>query len=329
MDLSVFQFDSDLSFAVFFLNADGTVYGRYGTRSDLRQAEREVSLTGLAKAMRAALALHGDYPANKAKLAGKTGPKPPHKVLTDYPWVRSWSRTRDKKLCMTCHVVCAAERMTLRTAGKPLPPKQILVWPMPNVVGLTLDPNHKARVAGVAADSPAGKAGFRVGDEIVTLEGQAILSIADVQWALHHAAKTAALKAEVRRGDGKANLTLRLPDGWRDKTDISWRPSTGMLRFMVLGGMRTSDMTASQRKIAGLDNRQMALRVLPPVQPVTRAFKAGFRPGDIIVSFGAHRSRMSEVQLLVQVLQTAAPKGPVPVTVLRRGQRVALKLPSE
>ena len=34
MDLTLFQFDYDLTFAAFFLNADRTIYGRYGSRSD-------------------------------------------------------------------------------------------------------------------------------------------------------------------------------------------------------------------------------------------------------------------------------------------------------
>ncbi len=33
LDLSLFQFDTDQSFAVFMLNADRTIYGRFGTRS--------------------------------------------------------------------------------------------------------------------------------------------------------------------------------------------------------------------------------------------------------------------------------------------------------
>ena len=33
MDLTLFQFDYDLTFAAFFMNADRTIYGRYGSRS--------------------------------------------------------------------------------------------------------------------------------------------------------------------------------------------------------------------------------------------------------------------------------------------------------
>ena len=62
LDLSLFQYDTDQSFAVFLLNADGTVYGRYGTRSHRTEWQGDVSVEGMAKAMEGALALHKNYP---------------------------------------------------------------------------------------------------------------------------------------------------------------------------------------------------------------------------------------------------------------------------
>src|SRR5262249_30726926 len=70
MDPSHFQFDFDLSFAVFFLNPDLTIYGRYGTRSD-RPEEEDISLEGLRKAMAQALVMHRNFAAIKSSLAGK------------------------------------------------------------------------------------------------------------------------------------------------------------------------------------------------------------------------------------------------------------------
>src|SRR5437764_12458207 len=69
LDLSLFQFDTDQSFAVFLMNADGTIYGRFGTRSDQRHWTDDVSIDGLAKAPDGALALHTDYTANHEALA--------------------------------------------------------------------------------------------------------------------------------------------------------------------------------------------------------------------------------------------------------------------
>src|SRR6478672_12515785 len=85
LDLSVFQFDTDQSFAVFMLNADGTIYGRFGTRSDQSYWADDVSIEGLGKALEGALALHQHYPANKAELAGKRGPAPDFSAPEKFP----------------------------------------------------------------------------------------------------------------------------------------------------------------------------------------------------------------------------------------------------
>ena len=68
MDLSLFQFDYDLTFAAFFMNADKTIYGRYGSRSEMKDAAKDISIDGFRKALAAALEIHKNYPANKASL---------------------------------------------------------------------------------------------------------------------------------------------------------------------------------------------------------------------------------------------------------------------
>src|SRR5207248_1879560 len=96
LDLSLFQFDTDQSFATFFLNADGTVYGRFGTRSHRTNWVGDVSLDGLAKALRGAIDLHADYPRNKAALAGKRGPAPEFPTPEQYPTLKATNRYTDK-----------------------------------------------------------------------------------------------------------------------------------------------------------------------------------------------------------------------------------------
>ena len=85
LDLTLFQFDTDQSFAAFLLNADGTVYGRFGTRSHRTSWSDDLSIEGLAKALRAALDLHAQYPKNKADLAGKKGPAPEFPTPEKFP----------------------------------------------------------------------------------------------------------------------------------------------------------------------------------------------------------------------------------------------------
>ena len=71
LDLTLFQFDFDLTFSAFFLNADKTVYGRFGSRSEREDATKDISIAGFRKAMLAALELHRNYPADKASLEPK------------------------------------------------------------------------------------------------------------------------------------------------------------------------------------------------------------------------------------------------------------------
>src|SRR5688500_12526259 len=84
LDLSLFQFDYDLSFSTMFFNGDGTVYGRYGSWIHQKDAQ-EKSTAGFRRALEGALALHRGYPANKAALAGKQGGPTPFKVPVEMP----------------------------------------------------------------------------------------------------------------------------------------------------------------------------------------------------------------------------------------------------
>src|SRR5215217_6741425 len=65
LDLSLFQFDYDLSFSTMFFNADGTIYGRYGSWKHQRDAQN-ATIAGYKAALLAAADLHRGYPQNKS-----------------------------------------------------------------------------------------------------------------------------------------------------------------------------------------------------------------------------------------------------------------------
>src|ERR1043165_6663430 len=67
LDLSLFQFDYDLSFSTMFFNGDGTVYGRYGSWTHQKNSQDKTT-AGFKKALEAALRIHNGYPANKSSL---------------------------------------------------------------------------------------------------------------------------------------------------------------------------------------------------------------------------------------------------------------------
>src|SRR5204863_4093773 len=95
----------------FFLGADGTIYGRYGTRSHRTHWSDDVSIEGLAKALHGALELHQQYPKNKAELAGRKGPGPEFPTPEKYPLLKDRYGPRlscENKVvqsCIHCHQV--------------------------------------------------------------------------------------------------------------------------------------------------------------------------------------------------------------------------------
>jgi serine protease Do len=330
MDLAHFRFDFDLSFAVLFMDADLTIYGRFGTRSD-RPEEQDISLQGLRKAMAEALRLYRDGDKIKPALAGKQVKPSRFRTPRDYPSLSGrYEAELDyaggvAKSCIHCHQVRDAERLVYRSAGEVFPDEVLYPYPDPEVVGLKLEPEEMAKVERVAAGSPADRDGFRPGDEILSLDGQPLLSIADVQWVLHNAPATATLPARVRRGGTTIDRTLTLADGWR-RGNISWRPTTWSLRQMGLGGMKLVDLRDEDRRRMRLADDRMALKAEYVGEHGEHAIakRAGLQKGDVIVAVDGRDRRMNESQLLEYTLRQKHRGDTMAVMVLRDGSPKAL-----
>ena len=288
-------------------------------------------------ALAGALELHKGYPANKASLSGKQARAPRFAVPENYPSLAGkYKPTLDyegkvARSCLHCHQVGEAERAVFRAARQPIPDEVLHPWPMPNVLGLAFDPKAKARVASVTPGSTAAKDGFKAGDEVLTLAGQPLLSIADAQWVLHTALAPAKLTAGVQRGRRKLKLPLTLPADWRGASDISWRPTSWELRRMATGGLVLEEAGEAARRAAKRPSGELALRVkhVGLYGEHAAGKKAGFKTDDIIVALDGRSERMTESELLTQLLQTKLPGDRVSATVLRGGERVNLELPQQ
>ncbi len=340
IDLSLFQFDYDLTFAVFFMNADKTIYGRFGTRADFRNATKDISLEGFKQALEGALELHKGYPDNKAILDAKTGAEPSKKTPEAFPALQRYSSTlnfenRIENQCIHCHQIGEAQREIHWYDRKPVPDEVLYPFPMPDVLGLNFSPKHRAKISKVTSGSPAEKDGFKRADEILTLAGQPIISIADVQWVLHRAKDNTDLSAIVNRHGEEIELTLRLNSGWRKKSNISWRTTTYELRLVALGGMVLEDVSDTKRHQDGIGEQKMALNVKNIMRPnrgqnrQSNAQKAGIRRGDTIISFGEQNNRLSESDLIGYVLQEQAQAKSLPVELLRNNEQVKVNLSLE
>jgi hypothetical protein len=327
LDLTHFQDDFDQSFAVFLMNPDLTLYGRFGTRSE-RPEEEDISLEGLRKAMAEGLRMHKAYTAVKPSLADKQ-PRPVRfKTPLEYPSLAGkYQVTIDytentARSCMHCHQIRDAERLFYRTSGEPMPDAVLFPYPDPGVLGLTMDPKEMATITRVTPGSIADRAGLREGDALAILAGQPLLSIADIQWVLHNTPAAAQLAVEIRRDGKSLTRTLDLPTGWRDG-NISWRVTTWELRRMVFGGMKLGDLDDAQRREAKLPLDSLALRVQYVGQFGAHALakKAGVLQGDVLIAFDGRTDRMSESQLIANLLRRRKPGEVVSLTVLRDGEK--------
>ncbi|TVP99672.1 MAG: PDZ domain-containing protein [Planctomycetaceae bacterium] len=336
LDLGLFQYDTDQSFAAFMLNADRTIYGRFGTRSHQSEWVGDVSLPGLAKALQGALVLHQDLSRYRETLAGKRGPAPKFTAPERYPslegkYTSQLARTGNVvQSCIHCHQIGDAERDWYRSQGQPIPDEVLYPYPHPKSIGLILDPEERAKVEGVTEDSIAAAAGLLPGDEILRMNGQPLLSIADVQWVLHGIDNSGGrIVADLRRDGQPKRLTIDLPADWRSADDISWRVTSWGLRRMALGGLYLEELSDERRQEAGIDDDRMALRVkhVGEYGAHAAAKQAGFRKEDVVIAYDGDDRRLREGDLLRAGVQRHRPGDRVAATVLRDGKRLELRIP--
>jgi serine protease Do len=335
LDLDTFQYDTDQSFAVFMLNADKTIYGRFGTRSHRTDWVGDVSLTGMAQALSGALALHADYPANKNSLAAKRGAPLEFASPELYPSLSE--KYTDQlnysgevvKSCIHCHQIGDARRDYYWNNSQAVPEDLLFPYPHPKAIGLVLDPDKKAVIKNIIEGSPAAAAGLELGDEISHMQGQPLLSMADVQWVLQHIpADGGVLNLNVLRDGESTTKTIALAKGWRRADDISWRVSSWGLRRIATGGMRLNELDAASRRERGIEGK-MALEVssLGKFGPHATALKTGFKEGDVLVEFNGQDALESEAALFAHVCQNCRAGVKVPVKFVRNGKIQSLMLP--
>ncbi len=285
--------------------------------------------------MAGALALDADFPKLKDSLAAKRGPAPEFARPELFPTLKAkYKSSLDYKgnvvaSCIHCHQIGDAARDAAFAKKQALPDSLLFPYPHPKSLGLILDPKTLATVLGADKGSDAEKAGFRAGDSIRTLAGQSLLSIADVQWVLHHTpAAGGALKAEITRSGKPVSVTLKLEKGWRERDDISWRASTWGLRRKALGGICAIELPADARAKWKLpaDKMGMPIEHVGQYAPHDVAYKAGVRKGDVLIGFDGRTDLLTETDLIAYALRAKKPGDEVKLALLRDGKPLTLTL---
>jgi hypothetical protein len=337
IDLALFQYDWDQSWAAFFLEPDMTILGRYGTRSHRTDSDRDVSIQGLAKSMEAVLALRARLGEVRDALAAKRGPKPEFATPEALPSLAGkytdevdWAG-KPTKSCIHCHQVGEGLRQVWRKAGKAIPAHLLHPYPNPRDLGIEMDPKEAATVASVAPGSLAEKDGVRAGDVVESAARQPVVSVADITWVLHHAPDAGSVELVVRRAGKAVPVKLTLREGWRAAIDISWRVSSWDLRRMVFGGLVLEEADDAGRKAAGIKADAMALRVKHVGQYGDHAVAkaAGFRKDDLVTAIDGKSARRSESDVITELVTRTKPGDTVTFDVLRDGKTTKLAIKTQ
>lgn len=332
VDLAKFEFDGSLTWAAFFMNGDGTIYGRYGSRSGLRNlSEKEISLTGFKKSIRGALALHKRYGKDKEavgkSLAGKLSTAKPR-----WPKPEAIPSLKDNKRfnkpfvghsgvragCIHCHMVPTNELKSLRAAELPIPDRLFFPYPLPNALGMNMDKDEMATVKRVRPESIAAKAGLKDGDVVLKLGRQPILSPADIQWVLHNAADKDSLVAEIRRGESTLlSAKLELPQNWRRSLN-DWRfINPGLLRQLLGFNVRAIPRRRANRM--GLKGK-MAFVVNQTTRPLR--MQTGIGNKDMIVAIDDMQKPMTVGQLTAYVFRKKPKGSKLKITIMQLTDRL-------
>lgn len=326
LDLSLFQFDYDLTFAVFFLNADRTIYARYGVRTSM-DADKDVALEGLAATMKQVLQLHEKYPTNKEQLAGKQPLPTDISKPSGYPHLEHFKPSLDydgkvAKSCIHCHQVREARRLVYRNALKPLPEKLMFPYPDPKLLGIEFVKESSSTIRAVASNSPAQDAGIANGDVLHSIEGSTIASESDVFWMLHNLDQESKLDMVMMRDGMPVEISMLLPENWRKKSDIAWRPTSWEFRRMATGGLSLKPITDTARLRLNIEDAKMALEAthVGKFGQHARARRAGIRKGDVIVSFDGKNDLLSETAINEYAVQRKKPGDKVVIKYLRNGK---------
>ncbi len=327
VDLNTYVFDWDLTFAALLMNADGTIYHRYGGRS-WESADARLSMEALTHLLSAGLKEDEAYRAS-GKVREATAPLP----IEEIPVFAERLKKNKEISCFHCHMATEAMREQ-SMSDRTWTPEGKWIWPLPDKLGLRLDPANPAVLKEVTKDSAAAIAGLSAGDRLVSVNGARVSTEPDVQWVLHNTPPSGGtIEVMFARGQDERPAKIVLSEGWKASTPLeySWRPAMWLLKPDP--GFGGGDLPADEKKKLGLAPDAFAIRISYLIDWGERAEtgrsarKAGVQKGDILLAVDGVSDFRSHQHFQTWFRFTREAGKSVQLKLLRDGKPLAVSLP--
>ena len=181
------------------------------------------------------------------------------------------------------------------------------------VTGMTVSRSDPCRVVALDPRGPAAAAGIRLGDQLVTMNGQPITSNIDYHVGLIGLKPHQPVELTLRRGTDVYQATLR----------SSARPKpSGRQLLMDHFGIEATPLTPEIADQIGL--RGLKGILVTDVQHAGPAHQAGFARGDIIIRIGRYKA--ATLEEVGELLDQVKPSQVVGLSIIRVAGRATYRL---
>ena len=210
---------------------------------------------------------------------------------------------------------------------------------------LKLKEEHGAEVTMVDSDAPAGKAGLRDHDVILSLNGTAVESAAQLRRMIKEIPPGRVVTIGVSRDGQPLEVKAQLADR---RKSMAWQPSAHDFKFempnlpsipdmdlpvsvviahsSVRSGLMIENITPQLGEFFGVKNGKGVL--IRTVEKGSRGEKAGFRAGDVIVKVNAQSVRDTS-DFTHALRESASSSATVTVVRDKKEQNLTLTLPDK
>lgn len=241
IDIAKYDRDWHNSLYYFVINADETIYLRYGGR-DGKSASRYLNLDSFQKALKIGLKEHSRYLTNKKLVDSK-------KTKAFYPKDIALLNKHviQMKRCVECHLIADYRLQEKTLAGFLDPIYDFYQSPDINALGIFLDIPQGVVIS--KAHGAAANSGLKAGDLITRLNGKCVLTFGDLQYHFNKVNRYAQdLSMTVKRGAKEVECRIALPKEWW-KSELDFRHWSNQPRLYF----QAKELSAEEKAKHGLE----------------------------------------------------------------------------